>query len=140
MSEFDESEEMSREELVSFISQFMANNMSVEQVYRSHLCESLVHRVRDEFGPEGLCDLMVKIDSAAGWISDILLDAPDLENAMFAKYGVFDQHIVEKARATTALLELNRKIYRLRKKYTKLIVDEIFATGDGAGEQTSPKE
>jgi len=134
MSEFDESEEISRDELVGFISEFMTNNMSVEQVYRSHLCDSLVYRVHDEFGSEGLCDLMIKIDGAAGWISDIVLDGPDLEDMMFNRHGIFDENIMMKARNSAALVELNQKIYRLRKKYTKLVVDEIFSKdlGDSA--------
>lgn len=127
MSDFDDPEDMSREELVSLISDFMSNNMSVEEVYRSHLCETLVSRVAYEFGTEGLCDMMVKIDTKAGWVSDILLDAPELDNAMFAKYGAFDAHLIHKARNTEAMMDLNRKIHRLRKKYTKLIVDEIWA-------------
>jgi hypothetical protein len=127
MDDFDESEGMSREELIHFIGDFMANNLSVEQVYRSHLCESLVKRVHNEFGSDGLCDLMIKIDGTAGWISDILIDTYDLEDMMFTKHGIFDQNIIAKARNTTALIELNQKIFRLRKKYTKLIVDEIIA-------------
>lgn len=129
MFDFDDADDMSREELVALISDFMTNNMSVEQVYRSHLCETLVSRIAYEFGTEGLCDMMIKIDSKAGWISDILLDAPELENAMFNKYGVFDVDLIHKARNSQSLIELNRKIFRLRKKYTKLIVDEIWEAG-----------
>ena len=115
-----------REELVNFISEFMASSMNVGQVYRSHLVETVAARVYDEFGSDGLCDLMLKIDEQANWISDIVIDTPDLDEVMFKRHGTFDMDLVAKARQTEGLLELNRKIWRLRKKYALMIVDEIF--------------
>jgi|GEM_PF-1111524 hypothetical protein len=121
-----EAEEVSRLELIEFLGDFMSGTMRIEQVYRSHLCSTLVQRVFSEFGAEGLAEMMLKIDETGGWISDILLEAPDLENAMFEKFGVFDPHVTHKARDTKAMYEMNKKIWRLRKRYAKLIVDEIF--------------
>ena len=115
-----------REDLVNFISEFMTTSMNVNQVYRSNLVETIVGRVMAEFGEEGLCDLMLKIDESANWISDIVLDGPDLDEMMFKRHGTFDADLVNKARATEGLIELNRKIWRLRKKYARIIVDEIF--------------
>ena len=54
-----------REDLVNFISEFMTTSMNVDQVYRSNLVETLVGRVFAEFGEDGLCDLMLKIDFSA---------------------------------------------------------------------------
>ena len=62
-----ESREPSREELVNFISEFMASSLNVDQVYRSHLVETVAARVFDEFGQDGMCDLMMKIDERANW-------------------------------------------------------------------------
>ncbi len=121
-----ETEEVSRLELIEFLGDFMSGTMRIEQVYRSHLCSTLVQRVFSEFGAEGLAEMMLKIDETGGWISDILLEAPDLENAMFEKFGVFDPQVTHKARDTKAMYEMNKKIWRLRKRYAKLIVDEIF--------------
>jgi len=45
---------------------------------------------------------------------------------MFKRHGVYDHQIIEKARKTEAMLELNQKIWRLRKKYARAIVDELF--------------
>ena len=115
-----------REDLVNFISEFMTTSMNVDQVYRSNLVETLVGRVFAEFGEDGLCDLMLKIDEQANWISDIVLDSPDLDDLMFKRHGTFDGELVKKARETEGMLELNRKIWRLRKKYARAIVDEIF--------------
>ena len=124
--ESTDTEEVSRQELIEFLGAFMSGTMRIEQVYRSHLCSTLVPRVFTEFGPEGLAEMMLKIDETGGWISDILLEAPDLENAMFDKFGVFDPQVTAKARDTKAMYEMNKKIWRLRKRYAKLIVDEIF--------------
>ena len=124
--ESTDTEEVSRQELIEFLGDFMSGTMRIAQVYRSHLCSPLVQRVFTEFGPEGLAEMMLKIDETGGWISDILLEAPDLENAMFDKFGVFDPQVTAKARDTKAMYEMNKKIWRLRKRYAKLIVDEIF--------------
>ena len=121
-----DTEEVSRQELIEFLGDFMSGTRRIEQVYRSHLCSTLVQRVFSEFGPEGLAEMMLKIDETGGWISDISLEAPDLENAMFDKFGVFDPQVTHKARDTKAMYEMNKKIWRLRKRYAKLIVDEIF--------------
>ena len=119
-------EDVSRQDLIEFLGDFMSGNMRIEQVYRSHLCSTLVQRVHAEFGAEGLAEMMLKIDETGGWISDILLEAPDLENAMFEKFGVYDPDLTKKARDTRGMCEMNKKIWRLRKRYAKLIVDEIF--------------
>jgi hypothetical protein len=121
-----EAREPSREELVNFISEFMASSLNVEQVYRAHLVETVAARIYDEFGQDGMCDLMMKIDERANWISDIIIEQPDLDDVMFKRHGVYDHQIIEKARKTEAMLELNQKIWRLRKKYSRIIVDEIF--------------
>ena len=121
-----EDPEPTREDLVNFISEFMTTSMNVNQVYRSNLVETIVGRVLNEFGEEGLCDMMLKIDESANWISDIVLDGPDLDDVMFKRHGTFDSELVAKARQTESLTELNRKIWRLRKKYARIIVDEIF--------------
>jgi hypothetical protein len=126
MSEPDDDFEMSREDLVGFISQFMTDSVDVETIYRSHLVESMVSRVYAEFGEEGLCDMMIKIDERAGWVSDILLESPELDNEMFKRHVTYDQDLIYKARHSTQMRELNKKIWRLRRKYSRLIVDEIF--------------
>jgi len=125
-----ESPPPNRAELVNFISEFMASSLNVNQVYRSHLVETVAARVYDEFGQDGLCDLMCAIDGRANWISDILIEQSDLDDVMFKRHGVYDHQIVDKARKSESMLELNQKIWRLRKKYSRMIVDEIFGTVD----------
>jgi deoxyhypusine synthase len=123
---FDDDSELSHEDLIEMIGEFMTGSLRVEDVYRSHLCDTLVQRVYDEFGTEGMAELMMKIDSRADWITDMLFDANDLHDAMFKRHGTFDEDISFKARTTMAMGEMNKKMWNLRKRYIGKIVDEIW--------------
>jgi len=87
----------------------------------------VVNKIHSEFGYEGLCELMITMDKRAGWISDILIESPDLDEILFKKYNIYDDDIASKARDTVAMQDLNGKIWRLRRKYSRLIVDELMA-------------
>lgn len=123
----DESPDLTREELIGMLSEFIGQSRDAETVYRNNLCAILVNRIFDEFGADGLCELMVQIDNKAGWISDIIFDQADFNNAMFKRYGTFDDGVVEKARHSEKLIEMNQKIWRLRRRYANLIADEIIS-------------
>jgi hypothetical protein len=86
----------------------------------------IANRVYAEFGHEGMCELMIAMDKKAGWISDIIIENNDLDEILFKKYGVYDHNIVSKARKTEAVQEMNSKIWRLRRKYAKAIVEELM--------------
>lgn len=43
---------------------------------------------------------------------------------------MYDHNIVSKARKTEAVQEMNSKIWRLRRKYAKAIVDELMEAPD----------
>lgn len=122
----DDDSELSHEDLIEMIGDFMTGSMRVEDVYRSHLCDTLVQRVYDEFGTEGMAELMMKIDYRADWITDMLFDANDLHDAMFKRHATFDDEISYKARGTMAMAEMNKKMWNLRKRYVSKIVDEIW--------------
>jgi hypothetical protein len=123
----DESEELPHEIIAEFIGAFMASGMNSDALYRQHFCDMVAGRIYNEFGLDGMCEMMMSLDRRADWISDIILEAPDLENIAFKKYGVYDPEISTKARQTKAIQELNGKLWRLRRKYARLIVDEIMA-------------
>jgi hypothetical protein len=69
---------------------------------------------------------MIAIDKKAGWISDIIIEDADIHDALFKTYGVYDNDAIIKARMSREMIELNKKIWRLRRKYSKLIAEEIF--------------
>lgn len=116
----------SPEELAVWVSEFMSQSQKAKQSYRSHFCNIVATKIIEDFGIEGLCDLMIAIDKKAGWISDIIIEDADIHDALFHQYGVFDNDAIIKARMSRQMMELNKKIWRLRRKYAKLIAEEIF--------------
>lgn len=124
----EQDEEMSRGELLDFLGEFLSQHRDANTLYRDHLCAILIGRVYDEFGNEGLCNIMQQMDLKANWVSDIIFEASDFDNALFKRHGTYDDEIVEKARKTQAFIDLNKKIWRLRRRYANIIVDEVMAS------------
>lgn len=112
-------------ELAVWLSEFMSQSQKAQRLYRSHFCNMVVNRIWEEFGVEGMCELMMSIDKRAGWISDILIEDTDIHDALFNVHGIFDDDAIVKARMSKELIEMNKKIWRLRRKYAKLIAQEI---------------
>lgn len=120
-----------REELAIWLSEFMSQSQKANTMYRNHFCNLLVSRLYSEFGIEGMCELMMAIDKRSGWVSDIIIEDSDIHDILFHDYAVFDNDAIIKARMSSQLTEMNKKIWRLRKKYAKLIAEEI-ASGASA--------
>jgi 2-oxoglutarate dehydrogenase complex dehydrogenase (E1) component-like enzyme len=116
----------SREELAVWLSEFMTHTAEAETMYRAHFCDLVTNRVYDEFGYEGLCEMLMSIDKRGHWISDILIENNDIDDILFKKYGVFDTDAIKKARTTSAMAEMNQTIWKLRRKYAKQIADELM--------------
>lgn len=112
-------------ELAVWLSEFMSQSQKAQRMYRSHFCSLAVNKVWEEFGVEGMCELMMHIDKRAGWISDIIIEDADIHDALFDHHGIFDDDAILKARMSNELMEMNKKIWRLRRKYAKLIAQEI---------------
>lgn len=79
--------------------------------------------------PKTLEEMMARY-GRANWISDILIENSDFDDVMFKKYGTYDDTVCNKARNTESFMEMNIKIWRLRKKYAGIIVDEIMVGKD----------
>lgn len=114
-----------RQDLMRFLSEFLVSARDTETRYRDNYCDIVVNKIFNDFGYEGLCHLMMSIDKKGNWISDILIENSDLDDLMFSKHGFYDRDICDKARNTQAMQDLNTKIWRLRRKYAKIMVDEI---------------
>jgi hypothetical protein len=130
----------SREELAVWLSEFMSQSQRAQLLYRTNFCSLAVNKVHAEFGIEGLCDLMLAIDKRAGWISDIIIEDADIQDAMFNTHGVFDDKAIIKARVSDEMIELNKKIWRLRRKYARLIAEEIIRNGTENGTESQVPE
>jgi hypothetical protein len=129
----EQDEELTRGELLDFLSDFLSQHRDANTMYRDHLCAVLIGRIYDEFGNEGLCNVMSQMDIKANWVSDIIFEASDFDNALFKRHGIYDDEIVVKARGTQAMIDLNKKIWRLRRRYANIIVDEIMETKKVSG-------
>jgi len=134
--EFDESPPNSPDEMAIWLSEFMNAADSAADVYRNHVVTLIANKVYTDFGYEGFCELMVAMDKKAGWISDIIIENSDLDDIMFQKYGTYDHRVIHKARSTEAIQELNKKIWRLRRKYARAIVDELMVGIENPGDTT----
>jgi hypothetical protein len=120
----------SKEELAMWLSEFMSQGQRAQSMYRQHFCQIVVERLFEEFGIDGMCELMMAIDKRAGWISDIIIEDADIHDALFKNHGVYDDKAISKARKCNEIIELNKKIWRLRRKYAKLIAEEIVNPGN----------
>ena len=121
----DTGEQPTKEELAMWLSEFMSQGQRAQSMYRQHFCQIVVERLFEEFGVDGMCELMMAIDRRAGWISDIILEDADIHDALFKHHGIYDDKAIVKARECGEIVELNKKIWRLRRKYSRLIADEI---------------
>lgn len=64
--------------------------------YRRQICRRLARQTYNQFGLEGLFDLLGGIDDAGSFCSVVVAEKSEIENYVFNKYGVFDNDIYEK--------------------------------------------
>lgn len=122
-----------REDFMAFMSEFLTSAQNSEKKYRDNYCEIVVNKVFNDFGYDGLCYLMMAIDTRANWISDIMIENSDLDDILFKEHGLYIDNICTQARQTNAMIEMNSKICRLRKKYTKAIIEELMQERQNRG-------
>jgi len=135
--EDEDDNEFSRADLLNFLGEFISQNRDADSIYRSSLCGILVARIYEEFGQGGLCELMMQIDIRGGWISDIIFEASDFNNALFKRHGIYDDQIILKARSSSTMNEMNKKVWRLRRKYANIIADEIVSMNQEMGDDAA---
>lgn len=64
--------------------------------YRRSICRRLAFQTYNQFGTEGLFDLMSGIDDAGQFQTVIIADRDEIDNYVFQKYGTFDNDMFEK--------------------------------------------
>lgn len=126
------------EELAVWLSEYMTQSQRAQALFRENLCSIVVDKIWTDFGVEGMCELMMAIDKRAGWISDIIIEDADIHDVMFTSYNTFDDDAIMKARMSEQLVELNKKLWRLRRKYAKLIAEEIMHGKNKPEEEEAP--
>lgn len=96
--------------------------------YRRDLCQILAGKIKFEFGVEGLCELISGIDVAGNWVSDILIESGDIDNVLFDEYGVYIDNSIDLARKTEAMRKFQKALWSARRRYSKMMADEVYAT------------
>lgn len=101
---------------------------SVEALeYRRDLCLILAGKIKSEFGVEGLCELIGGIDVAGGWLSDILIESGDIDDFLFSEHGVYLENSIDLARKTDSMKKFQRALWSARRRYAKMMAEEIYA-------------
>lgn len=98
--------------------------------YRRDLCFILAGKIKDEFGIEGLCDMLGGIDITAGWISDILIESSDIDDVLFKEYGIFVDNSLDLARKTQGMQKFQKSMWSMRRRYAKLMAEEIYTNSN----------
>jgi hypothetical protein len=64
--------------------------------YRREICFRLVRQTYNQFGMEGLYDILTGVDNIGSMTSVVVSDRNEIENYVFEKYGIFDPDMFEK--------------------------------------------
>jgi hypothetical protein len=113
------------EELAIWLSEYLTQSNHAQTMFRTNLCSLVVDKIWNDYGVEGMCELMIAIDRRAGWISDIIIEDADIHEVLFKEHNTFDNDAIIKARMSDSVVELNKKLWRLRRKYARVIAQEI---------------
>ena len=113
--------------MFDYLAAAMDGESQEAMAYRKDLCFILAGKIKSEFGVEGLCEMISGIDATAGWISDILLESGDIDDILFSEYGVYMENSIDLARKTEAMKKFQRSLWSARRRYAKLMAEEIYA-------------
>lgn len=64
--------------------------------YRRQICRRLSKQIYNQFGIDGLLDLLTGIDEAGRFSSVVVIDRDEIDNFLFEQYGIFDPDMFEK--------------------------------------------
>lgn len=88
--------------------------------FRRGLCRRLVQQVHNQFGVEGLYDLLTGIDDTGKFVSVVIADRDEIDNYLFETHGTFDPDMFEKV--------------QLSDKWDDFVLSVIHQAGDALGE------
>jgi hypothetical protein len=96
--------------------------------YRRSICRRLAKQTYNQFGVEGLFDMLSGIDDAGRFSSIVLAERDEIENYLFHQHGVFDQDIYEKVILSEEWDSLLEDVLELVGKRVASIVDSLVET------------
>ena len=68
--------------------------------YRRQICRRLAKQTYNQFGIDGLLDLLSGIDEAGRFASIVVADRDEIDNYLFLEHGAFDPDMFEKVQIT----------------------------------------
>lgn len=68
--------------------------------FRRTFCRRLAKQVFNQFGQEGLLDLLTGIDIAGKFVSVVVADKSEIEDYLFKEHGVYDEDMFERIQMT----------------------------------------
>lgn len=116
MSEFDEYPALPNENF----SKLVESATNPAAFFRRGICRRLVHQINNQFGVEGLYDLLTGIDEVGKFASVVVIDRDEVDNYLFEEHGVFDPDMFEKV--------------QLSDKWSDFLSSIMTQTGDTLGE------
>lgn len=126
-----EAGEFQHDSVFDYLAEAMSGESLLAFEYRKDLCLLLAGKIKTEFGIEGLCELISGIDNTAGWVSDILLESSDIDDVLFEEHGIYVEESINLAKKTAAMKKFQKSLWASRRRYAKMMADEIYANSVG---------
>lgn len=74
----------------------VASAVNPEAAYRKQICKRLASQIYNQFGVDGLLDLLSGIDDAGRFASIVIADRDEIDNYLYTEFGTFDKDIFDK--------------------------------------------
>lgn len=87
--------------------------------FRRGVCRRIAHQIHNQFGVEGLYDLLTGIDDIGKFVSVVIADRDEIDNYLFETHGTFDPDMFEKV--------------QLSDRWDEFMADIIHQAGDTLG-------
>lgn len=95
--------------------------------YRREICRRLAKQIYNQFGLDGLFDLLTGIDEIGKLTSVVISERSEIENYVFEKHGVFDPDIFEKVQLSDEWDELLDELIQNAGQGVASIIDNVIA-------------
>lgn len=93
--------------------------------YRKELCKRLARQIHNQFGADGLFDLLTGIDEIGNLASLVILERTEIENYVFQRHGIFDPDMFEKIQLSDEWDELISEVIEDAGLKVAKIIDAI---------------
>ena len=68
--------------------------------YRRNICKRLVSQIYNQFGVDGILDILTGVDEIGRFQSVIVADRYEIDNYLYSEHGIFDADMFEKVQMT----------------------------------------